>query len=1053
MQPEQNKSALFWGDFLHNNPSGLTLANQKAIPVIASYNYDDTSISVNWAEMTGSNSASDTAVYDSAITALFILLKRYTGQHDIIIGTFAKLLQKIDLIPLRMTLDDNPSILQILANFSVIVEKININRDINFAHISCQCAKNAKIDNSLLFKVLFVPVNVKNILLDNQALSYDDLSAFDYFFNMQDFVFYFDKKCDHIKIKCRYNSDLYTKKFVSQVLECYVMIFKTILQGCAKPKKVSDLLIDNFPLLSKDRFKEYNCWNDTYQTLHSQRCLQDVFMDSAKKREGKIAVMSSNKCSNTYGEISRISNQIGSKLRKKGVLPNQLVAIVMEKRWEQIAGVLGVLKSGGAYLPISVSEPQARLEQILQLGNVQVVLTQKKYQEKILWPREVEVLAVDDFSIWQNEPSTDLESVQNYNDLAYVIFTSGSTGAPKGVKISHQSALNTIEDINLRYKVTEDDRILGLSALNFDLSVYDIFGILAVGGKLVLPSEDDNKNPAAWMELMTKENITLWNSVPALMQMLIEYLEGLREITDKQKAILKSLRLVLLSGDWIPLDLPKLICKHLGNDVEVISLGGATEGSIWSILYPIKNIGKDWKSIPYGRPMYNQKFYILDQYLNAVPIGVIGELCIGGIGVAKGYWGDDVGTAKSFVYHPELKEKIYRTGDMGRYRDDGEIEFLGRMDEQVKIGGFRIEVGEIETILGRHDGISTCSVVVCGAGKQKYLLAYYVTNKRAVTKEDVKKYLQLRLPEYMVPVEFVELKKMPLTVNGKVNKPLLASYFKKSSTSAQSMALTNKEKILLKIWIEVLSCNDIGIHDNFFSLGGNSIMSIQVISRARDAGLNLDSRSFYKTPTIVELAARSEIKNIKRAGKENSKKRIVKLGKNSKNKKLLPSNLVLMNNISQDDLAIALKNNSDLMSVYKLAPLQRGFLFLSLYNAGKEFSSFYTQIRWNYTMEVDVDFLHKVWKLLVERHAIFRTGFITNGVSEPLQVVCKTAIFKWVFDDLRHLTSIQQKQQVELYIVSDSQHEFDLSKPCPMLCHLVRLSKKDYLFGLFTKFY
>ena len=270
-------------------------------------------------------------------------------------------------------------------------------------------------------------------------------------------------------------------------------------------------------------------------------------------------------------------------------------------------------------------------------------------------------------------------------DLAYVIFTSGSTGLPKGVMIDHRGALNTVADVNDRFAVGADDRVLAVSSLSFDLSVYDIFGPLAVGGAVVVPDADAQRDPAAWLDLVRGAGVTIWNSVPALLELLVEHLVVAGESA--------RLRLVMMSGDWIPVTLPDRIRRAFG-DPDVISLGGATEASIWSILYPIGEVPPEWTSIPYGHPMRNQSFHVLDDRLRARPDWVPGQLYIGGVGLAQGYLHDDAKTAAAFIVHPGTGERLYRTGDLGRFLPSGEIEFLGREDFQVKVQGYRIELGE-----------------------------------------------------------------------------------------------------------------------------------------------------------------------------------------------------------------------------------------------------------------------------------------------------------------------------------------------------------------------
>lgn len=448
----------------------------------------------------------------------------------------------------------------------------------------------------------------------------------------------------------------------------------------------------------------------------SDEMLHTMFIRQVEAHADKSAVISPQRTL-TYLELSNLANQIGYQLRQLGALPNTLVAIVMEKGWEQVVAALGILISGAAYLPIDPKLPQERQWYLLEQGEVELILTQSKLNGTLAWPAGIQRLCVD-HETFASAPALPLQSMQNCKDLAYVIYTSGSTGLPKGVAIDHRGAVNTIKDINQRFEVDSQDRVLALSALNFDLSVYDIFGLLAIGGTIVIPAAAEAKDPAHWFELIIQHQVTLWNSVPALMQMQVEHAG--------KYPLNTPLRLALLSGDWIPLSLPSQI-QALWPNIEVVSLGGATEASIWSIFYPIGTVDPAWKSIPYGKPLINQQFHVLNESLDPCPVWVPGQLYIGGIGVAKEYWRNEEKTKASFITHPHTGERLYKTGDLGRYLPDGNIEFLGREDFQVKINGYRIELGEIEANLVRHPAVKEAIVTAVGEPRgNKQLVAYVI---------------------------------------------------------------------------------------------------------------------------------------------------------------------------------------------------------------------------------------------------------------------------------------------------------------------------------------
>jgi len=450
----------------------------------------------------------------------------------------------------------------------------------------------------------------------------------------------------------------------------------------------------------------------------SSAMLHELVQDQARSNPTVEAVVSCNRRL-TYSELAIESCRLARKVRSFGVQPNSLVAIVLNKGWEQVVAVLGALTSGAAYLPVDPELPDARRKHLLNHGEVSLVITDTDLGNRLAWPEGVTTVCIDDPSL-ANESGGPLDNRQKQDDLAYVIYTSGSTGEPKGVMIQHSAVVNTVQDINSRYDVTSDDRALAVSALSFDLSVYDIFGPLAVGGTVVIPDIDAIRDPAQWWQLIRKERITLWNSVPALFQMLIDYLAG----SGKDSAC--HLRLAMLSGDWIPLELPGR-AHELWKSLQIISQGGATEASIWSIFYPVEKVDPNWQSVPYGTPLANQQFYILNDKLEACPDWVAGQLYIAGAGLAQGYWRDEKKTKASFVTHPVSRQRLYRTGDIGRYYPDGVIEFLGREDSQVKVNGYRIELGEIETVLGQNAEVKDVVVSVFGERLgDKRLVAYVV---------------------------------------------------------------------------------------------------------------------------------------------------------------------------------------------------------------------------------------------------------------------------------------------------------------------------------------
>ena len=582
-----------------------------------------------------------------------------------------------------------------------------------------------------------------------------------------------------------------------------------------------------------------------------EKTLDGLFLEAADKFPDKEALVT---CSRrmTYREIKEEAFYISGQLQSMGIKKEETVAVFMEKGWEQVVAVYGILFAGAAYLPIDIHNPRERVEKILRDSGTRIILVQNQaYDQDTEWLHEWDCISVSGLK-------TDSEYKAQENkagDLAYVIYTSGTTGMPKGVMITHHNAVNTILDINVRYQITEQDTAFGISNLHFDLSVYDVFGVLGAGGKLVLPDPEYGKDPAHWIHWLNHENITVWNSVPAFVEMLAEYEEYQRQVTSQ------SLRLVMMSGDWVPVSLPGRI-RNLFQNVEIVALGGATEGSIWSNHFEIPEVvPEDWKSIPYGKPLANQKYYVLDQHMEDCPDWVPGTLYIVGDGVAQGYLNDKEKTEDKFVVLDRTGERLYCTGDMGRYWSDGNIEFLGRLDNQVKINGYRVELGEIETALRKIQGITEAFVLVRMENKIEDLCAVLVEEEEYRDRQDrfYKEMLQKELPLYMIPKGYIKMKTIPLNSNGKKDIHKILNVVEQNKKpipkkSNNEKELTQLQKRLLAIWRKILKSENIDINDNFFEIGGNSIQAIQITNQMTEEIEHfIDIGKLFEHPTISEI--------------------------------------------------------------------------------------------------------------------------------------------------------------------------------------------------------
>lgn len=587
----------------------------------------------------------------------------------------------------------------------------------------------------------------------------------------------------------------------------------------------------NSSLASKNALAAYQIFNDTKDISILGNSMLDRFNKSVKLYSESIAV-EGQESSITYGELDFKSNQIANYLLQKiQVSKGDFVAIVGMRSIDTIIGILGILKAGAAYIPLSTEFPQSRIDEIKRDSLYKDMLTDEKIN-----------------TILSGKINESVQPLPNItaDDVAYAIYTSGSTGKPKGVVIKHGAAVNTINDIICKYNIKNDDVFIGLANLAFDLSVFDVFGAFSVGAKLVL-CENPRNVEEVW-DLVTSSNVTIWNSVPMLMEMFVTFAETKLNSEDLDFSLLPKLRLVLLSGDWIPIDLPNKITQNF-MDCEVVSLGGATEASIWSIYYNVKLIDSKWKSIPYGKPLSNQTYYVLDDFYQPCPIGVTGDLYIGGKGLASGYLNNPQKTESVFINHKEFG-RIYKTGDLGYLNRSGFIVFKGRNDSQVKINGFRIELEEIQNVILKMPDIISVIVVV----KHQEILVYYVGS---VTEASILKYAGNFLPGYMMPKYCMQLKEVPLTKNGKVNRRALPD-FKESSINqnVSSDAPKNSvEEFLENTISDLLKVKNVNVTDNFFELGGNSLLIVELFNEVQKKYPNtIKLIDIFKNSNIFDLS-------------------------------------------------------------------------------------------------------------------------------------------------------------------------------------------------------
>lgn len=560
----------------------------------------------------------------------------------------------------------------------------------------------------------------------------------------------------------------------------------------------------------------------------------------------KVAIIDSEtKEQITYYKLYEISLKVSDYLDKNGVKKGDYVGVTLPRGSRQLYAIFGILFTGAAYVSIGIAQPNDRRTKIYdQIGIKYIISDEKTITDCRLNKNEVKIIDLDVAIANESKLEQPIE-ISPY-DSAYIIMTSGTTGVPKGVEIMHTSAVNTCIDLNKKYNVNAEDTILMVSAIDFDLSVYDIFAILSAGGIIVTTSEDNYRNPDEWLNLVDEYNVTIWDSVPILFDMIVTMAEG------KNRKL--PFRIVMLSGDWIAINLPERFYNISSKNINsiVVAMGGATEASIWSNYLDVpREIPKDWISIPYGRPLKNQVYRVMDEFGRICPNYVKGELLIGGVGVAKCYNGDEELTNKKYFEQDGIR--WYRTGDNGRTWNDGTIEFMGRRDKQVKIKGYRIELGEIEEAI--RSKLKIKNVKVVANDKKNSLYAFVIGN---TVKSSYRELLKNAIPKYMIPDKLISMNEFPMNKNGKIDIKKLMDIAEETNVTCKRNACEYSKKLLLKdvvdIFKEVTKNPHYDMNANFFENGGDSLIALNVLLKLNSKyNINLSIKNIFESNSVIQM--------------------------------------------------------------------------------------------------------------------------------------------------------------------------------------------------------
>jgi amino acid adenylation domain-containing protein len=796
-------------------------------------------------------------LFMALLAAFDVLLHRYSGQDDLVVGTpIANRTRTetegligffVNTIVLRARFPEQLTFRALLAQVKETCLGAYAHQDMPFERLVQELSPARDAGRSPLFQAMFVLQNVPRSATAMSGVKRRELATptvtakFDLMLTMSD-------GANGLGGVFEFNVDL----FDAATIERMSAHLGAILAAVAGDPS---LKIAEVPLLdAAERAQILVAWNDTARPIPEGVGLQQLFEAQAARTPDAVAVVAASG-SLTYRELDRRANQLARYLARLGVGEGALVGVCMERAPELVVALVGILKAGAAYVPIDPSYPKDRVAAMLDDARATVVLTQARLAAGLVVPSGTRLVAVDAEPSIAEEIDTAAAWPGAPESLAYVIFTSGSTGRPKGVMIPHRAAVNHMVWMNRRWPLGPGDAVLQKTPVSFDASVWEFWAPLVGGARIELALPDLHGDPAYLVRAVIDRGITDLQLVPSVLDLVVQ---------EPGFAQCVQLRRLYAGGEALSRALVERVQARL--DVEIINLYGPTEVTIDSVV-AVASRGPTSLAIasasamePIGRPIDNVRAYVLDAAMAPVPIGVHGELYLGGAGVGRGYLGQPELTAERFVASRFVDgDRLYRTGDLARFRADGVIEYLGRVDHQVKIRGLRIELGEIEVVLEQHPGVREATVLAReDSPGDRRLVAYFVSEGEAPRLDDLRAHLAAKLPAYMVPWAFVALPKMPLMANGKIDRRALPAPDLGSDDARAAIAPRGPlEEVIAGIFADVLQIDAVGAHDGFFALGGHSLLATQAISRIRAAlGVDLPLRALFDAPTVAELAAR-----------------------------------------------------------------------------------------------------------------------------------------------------------------------------------------------------
>ncbi|HZN53850.1 MAG TPA: amino acid adenylation domain-containing protein, partial [Candidatus Polarisedimenticolaceae bacterium] len=961
------------------------------------------------------------------LAAFNVLLARHSGQDDIVVGSPIANRGRTELegligffantIVLRTDLSGNPRFRELLARTRRTTLDAYAHQDLPFEQLVDEIQPERDRSRTPLFQVAFV---LQNAPMPELALSGLEVAPLemDSGTSKFDLTLCLAEGEEGWHASLEYSTDLFDAATAERMLARLRALLEAVVEN-------PDARIGALPLVPE----EERCFlmaasNSRPAEFPHDACLHTLFERVAALRPSRVAAVCGDD-SLTYGELDRRASRLAHRLRAAGVGPEVLVALYTERSLDMIVGILGILKAGGAYVPLDLSYPEERRSLILEDSGARVLVTQRHLLDRLPEDGRRPVV-IDD-----GDPEATMAGARiavPAEATAYVIYTSGSTGRPKGVPVSHGNVVRIFEATRSWFHFDESDVWTLFHSYAFDFSVWELWGALLHGGRLVVVPGETSRDPEAFATLCRRERVTVLNQTPSFFRQLLRVDEASPDDG------FHSLRWVIFGGEALELQsLRPWFARHGDQRPVLVNMYGITETTIHVTYRPIVAADLDRGSgSVVGVPISDLEVYVLDENLEVSPLGVPGELCVGGDGLARGYLGSPEKTAERFVpdrLGARPGRRLYRSGDLARRLANGDLEYLGRIDHQLKIRGFRVEPGEIEAALDSHPLVGeSCVTAIEPVSGDRRLVAYVVPRTgSAPTLEELHRHLERKLPAYMVPATIVALDALPLSAHGKVDRNRLPvpDRARPDLERAYAEPSTATEKILARVWSEVLQIERPGVHDNFFTLGGDSIRSIQVVAKAREHGLSLSVPAVFEHQTIAALARHLTIQEPGlEAGTRGGPATVGR----------------------PDELRRLPEGVED---AYPLSRLQEGFVYHS--ESSDDYVIYVTSV--HLKAALDVASLQRAVDRAVLRHAMLRTSFDFTSFSEPMQLVHRDVRIPLVVEDLRHLARDDQDRFVAAWLDGELRHRFAWTS-CPLVrFHVHRRAEDAFQFTVSEPFF